>query len=147
MFLIFNGDLRKEEDPILPAGNRGFRYGDGLFETMLVRHGAVRLAPYHLDRLSAGMRLLELEPPAGFSPDRMVARIKELCALNRLTGDCRARLTVFRGTGGMYNVPDSQAGYLLQVSQMAPAPDGAALILGVYPHGDRKSTRLNSSHV
>ncbi|HEV2354654.1 MAG TPA: aminotransferase class IV, partial [Puia sp.] len=135
MFLNFNGDLRKEEDLVLSAGNRGFRYGDGLFETMLVQDGSVRLGRYHIDRLSAGMRMLRLEPAASFSTDTIESWIRDLCMMNRLKADCRARLTVFRATGGMYNVPDSRAGYLLQVGETGLAADGAGLTLGVFPEG------------
>jgi 4-amino-4-deoxychorismate lyase len=45
--------------------DRGFQYGDGLFETIAVRHGEPRLWPYHLERLSAGCARLSLQPPDG----------------------------------------------------------------------------------
>jgi len=44
--------------------DRGLQYGDGVFETMRIRRGRVRLLEYHLDRLYAGCRRLEIEGPA-----------------------------------------------------------------------------------
>jgi 4-amino-4-deoxychorismate lyase len=38
----------------LPADDRGLHYGDGLFETMLVRAGSVRFLEAHLARLTLG---------------------------------------------------------------------------------------------
>jgi 4-amino-4-deoxychorismate lyase len=44
----------------LPADDRGLAYGDGLFETMLVRAGQVRFIDAHLDRLSRGCERLAI---------------------------------------------------------------------------------------
>ncbi|MFI4889641.1 MAG: aminodeoxychorismate lyase [Steroidobacterales bacterium] len=43
--------------------DRGLQYGDGLFETMRIRRGAVRLIDYHLERLLDGCRRLNIDPP------------------------------------------------------------------------------------
>lgn len=136
MFLNFNGELRREEGFLLRADNRGFRYGDGLFETMLLRRGKLRLGPYHLDRLAGGMRLLRLELPEFFSLDLLQKQVAELCARNDLQEDCRVRLTVFRGSGGNYNSPDSGAAYFLQASAFREAgPQAEGLTIGVFPNG------------
>jgi 4-amino-4-deoxychorismate lyase len=45
-------------------GDRGFQYGDGLFETIAVRNGAPRLFQYHIDRLTRGCRLLGIRMPS-----------------------------------------------------------------------------------
>jgi 4-amino-4-deoxychorismate lyase len=37
---------------LIPVTDRGLLYGDGLFETMLVRRGRIPLLPLHLDRLT-----------------------------------------------------------------------------------------------
>jgi 4-amino-4-deoxychorismate lyase len=43
---------------------RGFQYGDGLFETVAIRGGKARLWSYHAKRLNASCRKLGLEQPA-----------------------------------------------------------------------------------
>ena len=45
------------------AGDRGVHFGDGLFETMALDSGRVRLLAYHLERLEKGCRCLEIELP------------------------------------------------------------------------------------
>ena len=128
MFLNFNGEVCEEDVALLRADNRGFRYGDGLFETMLVHRGKVRLGQYHVERLLGGMRLLRLEFPGQefpqselpqpFGLDLLEGQIAQLCALNGLEGPVRARLTVYRGGWGVYNGLDRRAGYILQTGDL-----------------------------
>src|SRR5579872_5528785 len=98
MFLNFNGEVREAGATLLRADNRGFRYGDGLFETMLVRHGKVRLGAFHLDRLTCGLDLLKLELSQPITLEALEERITALCVLNGIGNGppVRARLTVFR---------------------------------------------------
>jgi 4-amino-4-deoxychorismate lyase len=49
---------------VIDHRDRGFQYGDGLFETMRVRRSTVRLLDYHLDRLYEGCRRLKIVAPA-----------------------------------------------------------------------------------
>jgi branched-chain amino acid aminotransferase len=135
MFLNFNGEVRVEGIALLRADNRGFRYGDGLFETMLVRQGRVRLGGYHFERLVAGMRLLHLEFPRPFSLEMLEGQIGELCARNGHGGLARARLTVFRGSSGLYNEPDRQADYIIHTSEVVGLGWGEGLVLDVFPDG------------
>jgi len=46
-------------------GDRGYQYGDGLFETVAIRGGKPRLWQYHVDRLTRGCERLGIRTPAG----------------------------------------------------------------------------------
>ncbi len=52
-----------ERESKVAIDDRGFQYGDGLFETIAVRHGAPRLWDYHVDRLHNGCERLGLATP------------------------------------------------------------------------------------
>ena len=43
--------------------DRGLQYGDGVFETMRVRRGRIRLLEYHLERLFSGCAELQIAGP------------------------------------------------------------------------------------
>jgi 4-amino-4-deoxychorismate lyase len=73
--------------------DRGLQYGDGLFETMRVRRGRVRLLDYHLERLYAGCRRLKI---AG--PPREVLRT-ELERIANRASEGVLKLIVTRGCG------------------------------------------------
>jgi len=74
-YFFYNGDWLPEGQPIIVSGNRGFRYGDGLFETLCVVDGAIRLAGYHFERLFAGLQQLQLQLPPHADPVYLSAQI------------------------------------------------------------------------
>ena len=55
--------------------DRGLNYGDGVFETMRVRRGAIRLLDFHLERLDEACRRLGLRAPKGAALRRELVRI------------------------------------------------------------------------
>lgn len=48
----------------ISALDRGFHFGDGVFETIACLHGRPRFLPLHLERLANGCRVLGFAPPA-----------------------------------------------------------------------------------
>jgi len=137
MFLNFNGEVQDAGTALLRADNRAFRYGDGLFETMLVRQGRIRLGIHHVERLSAGMQLLRLTFPQPISLDILEKQIADLCARNKLDDvPVRARLNVFRAASGLYDRLDTEAWYCLEAgAQPALGWRQDGLSLGVFPGG------------
>jgi 4-amino-4-deoxychorismate lyase len=75
------------------ARDRGLQYGDGVFETMRVRRGRIRLLEYHLERLEAGCGRLEIAGPS------LAALRRELARIAALRGEGVLKLTVTRGSG------------------------------------------------
>jgi branched-chain amino acid aminotransferase len=150
----YNGNLLPSSQPLLTAGNRGFRYGDGLFETMLVKTGGIRLKHLHFERLISGMRLLRFEVPPYFTPDQLERQILELCAINggsdRTDGGSdavRARLVVFRGEGNLSGPVDPTANYIIQTGPLPAAGKGwnkEGLVVDVFPDGRKSADGLSA---
>lgn len=76
----------------VPFDDRGLAYGDGLFETVLVRDGQALLWGEHLARLERGCKALGLSPPPRESLDELPARCGEGLAV--------LKLILTRGSGG-----------------------------------------------
>jgi len=74
--------------------DRGLEFGDGLFETLAVVDGHLRLLERHLARLNAGCERLGLAPPDGDTCRR------ELLTAARAPGTGVVKLIVTRGRGG-----------------------------------------------
>lgn len=73
--------------------DRGLHYGDGIFETLLVRSGQVALWGYHLERLRAGAQRLQLAVPDFGVVAREVARMGG-------SGDAVVKLILTRAAAG-----------------------------------------------
>lgn len=80
---------------IIGPSDRGFQYGDGLFETIAVRDGELRHWGSHLDRLTAGCERLGLE----VSSDSLKREVEaELASSKQDTSFCIAKIIVTAGT-------------------------------------------------
>ena len=111
--ICFNGKFTDADKAVLPASNRSYRYGDGLFETMKVKDGAILLAAFHMERLFDGMSLLKMDVPALVTKDKLKDVILELCKQNKCEALARVRLSVSRGNGGLYD-EDRKLQYLVE---------------------------------
>lgn len=86
------------------AGNRGLHYGDGLFETIAVRHGQPRHWDFHLRRLLRGCDRLGIPAPAA---DLLLAEARKVSG-----GHDRAVAKLILTRGGIrrgYRAEDSVA--------------------------------------
>ena len=81
---------------MIPADDRGFLLGDGLFETLLAIDGELQALAAHLDRLDRGCAVLGL--PA---PDRAKAvELMRQALVEQGPGRAAVRLTLSAGSGG-----------------------------------------------
>jgi aminodeoxychorismate lyase len=96
MIVFLNGQFVPEEQACVSIFDRGFLYGDGLFETLRVSNGRPFRWAQHLERLQAGMKFLRLRLP--FSPEQLTLAAHELIQRNE-TREAVLRLTVSRGVG------------------------------------------------
>jgi branched-subunit amino acid aminotransferase/4-amino-4-deoxychorismate lyase len=113
-YLNLNGTLHPELEPVLLTGNRAFRYGDGLFETIRVADGKIRFLDRHYSRLVTSMDLLKMDLPAQFSVAFFEGKIQELLDKNKITQGGRVRITVFRNDGATYEPSNNQVSYLIE---------------------------------
>ena len=140
-WLNLNGNYVEEKTPVIRADNRAFRYGDGLFETMKVVVGSIRLRDLHFERLFKGMETLQIMLQGFINADLFEEQIGKTILKNRISGPARVRLTVYRGDGGLYDFNNTSAGYVIQVwslSSSSMSMNDSGLKVGLY-EGGRKS--------
>lgn len=96
MLVFLNGRFVPEEQALVSAFDRGFLYGDGLFETLRVMNGVPLGWDAHWRRLANGAETLKLKLP--FTSDFLRAQARELSRQNQLP-EALLRLTLSRGVG------------------------------------------------
>ena len=94
--VFLNGQFVPEEQAVVSVFDRGFLYGDGLFETMRVFNGRIFRWEQHLARLQRGLEFLKLN--VSLNPANLRDVADRLIDENRLP-DSLLRLTVSRGVG------------------------------------------------
>ncbi len=114
----FNGRLLEKETAIFTRDNRGFKYGDAVFETMKVLDGNVVFLEDHYFRLMASMRMLRMEIPMTFTMQFLEDEVLKTVQANENMGSARVRLSVFRKDGGLYTPATNQVSFVVEVSEL-----------------------------
>lgn len=134
-FINYNGNIVAANQPVLTVTNRGFRYGDGLFESMRYLNGELKFVELHLDRVRKGMRMLKLEGYSQLDKYFLKEKVDELIRRNKIGQQARVRLIIYREGDGLYAPESNKMGYVLQVEKVEDAsyPGNArGLIVDVY---------------
>lgn len=118
-YINYNGELMAAGAISVPSDSHMLRYGFGLFETMLVRDGAIALAAYHWERLFAGMQQLYFGV-VPFTADQLTAEVLRCVGRNGMERLARVRLQVFAGTGGFPEGLGQSPGFLVECHQPDP---------------------------
>jgi len=114
-----NGKIIAASDVSI-GDNSAFRYGVGLFETMLVRDGLIRFAQSHWGRLFTGIEHLGFEVPTLFSALQLENEVLKTVKKNHSEQLCRVRLQVFGAGGGLYDREHNRPLYLIECYHLAP---------------------------
>jgi branched-subunit amino acid aminotransferase/4-amino-4-deoxychorismate lyase len=117
-YINFNGSILPADQLIFKANNRGFRYGDGLFESMRYMKGKLKFPEMHIDRVQKGMKLLRFDNCSLIDAWFLREKVEELVRRNRIGADARIRLTVFRDSEGLYSPVSNKFGYVIEVQKL-----------------------------
>jgi len=137
-WLNLSGKFIEERTPIIVADNRALKYGDGLFETMRVVLGKIRLKDLHFKRLFDGMETLKISLNGTADPKILEQQVLKTVLKNNINGPARVRLMVFRGNGGLQDFSTRGAGYIIQVWPLSSSKlmlNNEGLSLGIYEAG------------
>ena len=94
--IYLNGGFLPASQARIPVYDRGFYYGDGLFETLRAYSGTIFKTELHLNRLARSAESIDLEIP--LTHRELEAILYETLCKNQLS-DAMMRLTVTRGSG------------------------------------------------
>lgn len=146
MYLFFNGTYQPVSRPLFTAANRAYRYGEGLFETMLFRNGQLQFAKEHILRLQEGIALLGINPPAGFGQSLIETTVAELLEKNNHLPAARIRLSVTAGDGLLHQINPAGFEWLLESfphPQLTGSAQNNGITLGLFPTVQKNTGALS----
>jgi len=117
-FILFNDQFFANDVAILQATNRAFKFGDGLFESMRMCNGKLQFPELHSDRIKATMKALKMDGYNLLDDYFLKQKTGELARKNKIQGNARFRLTIYREGEGLYTPETNKVGYLLEAKPL-----------------------------
>src|SRR6478735_12820984 len=96
MFVFLNGNIVPEERAVVSAFDRGFLYGDGVFEALRISNGKPFRWSAHLERLERGADFLKIRTP--FARNELKEATFRLIEANAAS-EAILRIVLSRGSG------------------------------------------------
>lgn len=135
--VFLDGALKPASEAMVSAFDRGFLYGDGVYETIRVYAGKPFMLDAHLERMARGCSVIGLTPP---DAAEIADGARQVLEKNGLA-DAYLRITVTRGaTGKLWYELSSSKSSLLIVARPYSAPDfgeGLRLIVSSFRADER----------
>lgn len=114
--VCINGKLVAAEEATVSAIDRGFLYGDGIFETIRVYKGVPFMLDAHLARMAEGCSVISMPPP---NMEQVKLWVEETLSANCLS-DAYLRITATRGATGLlwYDLDTSSVTVVIMAKPM-----------------------------
>jgi 4-amino-4-deoxychorismate lyase len=120
--LMIDGEVRTRAQDVLAADDRGLQYGDGVFETALLKDGRLRFFDDHLGRLEEGCQRLGILYPG----HALLEHEAHALTAGHRDGVLKLMVTRGRGTRG-YKPPEPAVPTRLLQLHAGPMPAPAAV--------------------
>jgi branched-chain amino acid aminotransferase len=116
----FNGAMVQDQNNFLNHRNRGFRFGDSLFETVRAVNGKIFFWEDHYLRLMSSMRILRMDIPMSFTMEFLERSILNILEGNNLENTSAGlRITVFRDKGSEQTPENNNISYIIEAEPLA----------------------------
>ena len=136
-FVWLNDNLIPLAQARVSVNDRGFLYGDGLFETLRAEAGRVHFLTEHLERLAASARAFRLPFPENIPWQERLAQLLAANGLSR--GPARVKILLSRGVAPGLGLPEECRPTLVIYAQPYTPPSPEAYAAGwpvvVFPEG------------
>lgn len=113
----FNGNLQDSSSQLIES-NRGFLFGDSIFETIRVIDNKVLFLEDHYFRLMASMRICRMEIPMNFTLEFFESEILKVSQSKKSSNAIRVRFSVFRNADGFYTPTTNEVLYIIKATEL-----------------------------
>ncbi len=139
--ISIDGDVVPASQAAIPVLDRGFLYGDGIFEVLRTWNGIAVDLNAHLDRLLGSAVALRFHAIDRASLSRSVKQTVEVAQVMDRSAEHRVRIIVTRGSGGLAErLAEVRGGHsIVIVEPLAPQPAELAAAIVDWPLPRRKN--------
>ncbi|WP_396188225.1 aminotransferase class IV [Flavobacterium sp.] len=113
----YNGKLVEQSAQMIEF-NRGFLFGDAVFETLKVSNNTLLFLEDHYLRLMAAMRICRMEIPMNFTMEFLEEQVVSLMAKVSFS-NARVRVTVFRVGTGFYTPESNHVEFVITAQSLS----------------------------
>ncbi len=118
-YIMLNHHAVAENEALVPVADRGFRYGDGVFETIGVYNGVPYHFEWHMERLQRGLAAIRIT----YSTTALQQECAELLIRNQHR-EGLLRIQITRGASGSGYLPaGGTPTVVIETLPLTPAPD------------------------
>lgn len=107
----FNGEITDLSDQLI--NNRGFLYGDAVFETLIIFNNKILFWEDHYFRLMSSMRIIRLDIPDKYTPEFFKENIIKIHNSISQTGNSRIRINIYRSSHGKYKPEKNTPSFII----------------------------------
>ena len=118
LFVNNNGEILANEGPTIKAGNRGYLYGDGVFESIRIISGKPVNMANHIKRMLEGAKKIKMRPPSYYDETFFTERINELLDKSGIREGGKCRIHLDRCAGGTYTPESNEVEFYIEVYPM-----------------------------
>lgn len=121
--VLYNDQMTSEENVGALLNNRGFLYGDGFFETMVLRNGQLFFLEGHLERALNAMQVLQLKTEKSWTLISLTNLLQRLWEENERPKDAVFKWMVWRNSEGLYTPNEElNSHFLIELKPYRSAP-------------------------
>ncbi len=117
-YINYNGNIFNEQETLLPVTNRGFRYGDGFFESMAMFNRKIPLLDFHWSRATFTAEVLSAVLPKRLTFESLESMILDHASVNDEVSHARVGLQFIRQGDGLYLPENEELGYVITMEKL-----------------------------
>jgi len=115
LYVNNNGEILENSDYTIKTGNRGYLYGDGVFESIRILNGKPINLANHISRMIEGAKKIKMRPPSFFTLAFFEERIIDLCKKSSVTEGGKCRISLDRSSGGTFKPDSNEVEFYIEV--------------------------------
>ncbi len=138
-FVFVNDKFLGIQERHISVEDRGFRFGDGVFETIRVTRGSLYNWEKHIKRLKGGLEAISINVDISRLKNKAIELIKK-----NNEADCLLRISITRGIGSQGYLPtDSKPAIVIETMPIPEKPKNIKLCISSYEKISPKALPVN----